>query len=145
MTIDPLGDSALIVRIDDEFRPDASLNAVLVALRCLEAAELPGVIELAPAYTTIGVFFDPARVAGFDELKTKIERALQPSVEPARPRAETGSVVDVPGCYENEFALDLGEVAEFTGLSEEEIVQRHSSASYRVHCVGFTPGFPFLG
>jgi inhibitor of KinA len=144
MTIDPLGDSALIVRIDDEFRPDASLNAVLVALRCLEAAELPGVIELAPAYTTIGVFLEPSRIAGFDELKTKIERALQTSVDPARPRAGTGSVLEIPVCYESEFAPDLDQVARHNSLSPEEVVRRHSEAAYRVSCVGFTPGFPFL-
>ena len=58
VNIDPLGDSALIVRVVDDFArdPEASLNAVLAALRSLEAAAIPGVTELAPAYSTIGVF-----------------------------------------------------------------------------------------
>jgi inhibitor of KinA len=151
MTIDPLGDSALIVRIDDEFRPDASLNAVLVALGRLEAAELPGVIELAPAYTTIGVFFDPTRIGSasaddspFDVLAAKIQSILNASAFERQTEIKA-SVIEVPVCYEDEFAPDLAEVARHTRLSEEEIVRRHSSASYRVHCVGFTPGFPFLG
>ena len=65
MEIVPLGDSALIVRVVADFArdPEASLNAVLAALRSLEAAAIPGVIELAPAYSTVGVFFDVAVVA----------------------------------------------------------------------------------
>jgi inhibitor of KinA len=144
MRIEPLGDSALLVRVADEFHPEKSLDEVLRVIRQLELAEIPGVIELAPAYTTIGIFCDPARVVGFDELKATIERTLQISLEPARPRAGTGSVIEVPVCYETDFALDLSEVARFANLSEEEVVVRHASASYRVACVGFTPGFPYL-
>src|SRR5947207_9681895 len=144
MRIEPLGDSALLVRVADEFHPEKSLDEVLRIIRQLELAEIPGVIELAPAYTTIGVFFDPACVMGFDELKTTIERVLQLPVEPARLRAGAGSVVEVPVCYETEFAPDLGEIARQSGLPPEEVLRRHSSASYRVACVGFTPGFPYL-
>ena len=73
MRIEPLGDSALIVRLTDHFDPETSLNAAIAAVRQIEAAAIPGVIELAPAYTTIGVFFDPARIGGFDELKATVE------------------------------------------------------------------------
>jgi inhibitor of KinA len=144
MRIEPLGDSALIVRVSDHFDPDTSSNAVLAAVRQLEAVAIPGVIELAPAYTTIGVFFDPVRTGGFDKLKTTIEHALQTSLEPARPRAGGETVIEVPVCYDDEFAPDLNDVAQHTGLSHDEIIRRHSDATYRVACVGFTPGFPYL-
>jgi inhibitor of KinA len=143
MCIEPLGDSALIVRLSDHFDPETSSNAVLAVVRQLEAVAIPGVIELAPAYTTIGVFFDPARTGSFDKLRTAIDDALQTSLEPARPRAGE-KVVEVPVCYEDEFAPDLNDVAQHTGLSQDEIIRRHSDATYRVACVGFTPGFPYL-
>lgn len=144
MRIEPLGDSALIVRVADEFErdPQKALDAVLAASRYLEAAAFPEVIELAPAYTTIGLFFDPAQTL-FDALKTKIESVLQ-NREPARPRAGSGGVIEVPVCYEREFALDLDEVARNAGVSEAEVAARHSGGSYRVACVGFSPGFPYL-
>ena len=144
MHIEPLGDSALIVRVADHFDPDTSSNAVLAVVRQLEAMAIPGVIELGPAYTTIGVFFDSAQTGGFDKLKTTIEQALQTSSEPARPRAGGETVIEVPVCYENEFAPDLNDVAQHTGLSQDEIIRRHADATYRVACVGFTPGFPYL-
>ena len=144
MRIEPLGDSALIVRTSDHFDPDTSSNAVLTVIRQLEAGAIPGVIEVAPAYSTIGVFFDPARTGGFDKLKATIEHALQTSLQPARPCAGGDNVIEVPVCYEDEFAPDLNNVAQHTGLSQDEIIRRHADAAYRVACVGFTPGFPYL-
>jgi inhibitor of KinA len=144
MRIEPLGDSALIVRVADHFDPETSSNAVLAAVRQIEAAAILGVIELAPAYTTIGVFFDPARTGSFDELKATIDYTLQTSLELARPRAGGETVIEVPVCFENEFAPDLGEVAQHTGLSSDEVIRRYLDATYRVTCVGFTPGFPYL-
>jgi inhibitor of KinA len=142
MRIEPLGDSALIIRVVEEFDPEKTLDAVLRAAHELERAALRGVIELAPAYATVGVFFDPART-GLEALRTEIEEALR-KTEPARSRAEAGLTIEVPVCYENEFAPDLRDVAWHANLSLVEVVQRHSSATYRVSCVGFSPGFPYL-
>jgi inhibitor of KinA len=150
MRIEPLGDSALILQVVDEFRPDASLNAVLAALRYLEVAAIPGVIELAPAYTTIGVFYDPARIESadsdqtpFDFLSAKIQSILNASSFENETEIET-PLVEIPVCYELEFGPDLGDVARVTGLAEAEVIRRHASGIYRVSCVGFIAGFPFL-
>ena len=150
MRIEPLGDSALILRVVDEFHPDDSLNAVLMALRHLETAAIPGVIEVAPSYATLGVFFDPARIerpgpdeSPFDALSAKIQSILNAAAFENETELNA-SVVEVPVCSESEFALDLAEIAHRTGLSEDEVVRRHSGPIYRVSCVGFTPGFPYL-
>ncbi|HKP92653.1 MAG TPA: 5-oxoprolinase subunit PxpB [Chthoniobacterales bacterium] len=142
MRIEPLGDSACLVRIAGDFDPERSLDAVLRGLQQLEAAAIPGVIEFAPSYATIGVFFDPSRIEDFDRLKARIEIALQADAEASRkyePRE-----LQVPVCYDEEFALDLDAVTKQTNLPPEEVVRRHAEAIYRVACVGFTPGFPYL-
>lgn len=150
MEITPLGDSALIVRVVDDFGrdPEASLNAVLAALRSIEAAAIPGVIELAPAYSTVGVFFDPARIAArgtnpTDWLRTRIEGALQVG-SAENERAVEAPLIEIPVCYDGEFAPDIADVARGAGLTEAEVIHHHSSASYRVNCVGFIAGFPFM-
>ena len=145
MRIEPLGDSALIVRVVDHFArdPEASLNAVLAALRSLEAAAIPGVTELAPSYSTVAVFFDPTRIEPFERLETTIGSILNASsVEDAR-KIEA-PLIEIPVCYDREFALDLDDVARGAGLAEAEVSQRHSNAAYRVNCVGFIAGFPFM-
>lgn len=152
MRIEPLGDSALIVRVVDDFArdPEASLGAVQAALHSLEAASIPGVTELAPAYSTIGVFFDVAEIARaaskqepWNWLTTKIEDVLKIR-SPKSERSVEAPVVEIPVCYGPEFAMDVGDVARVAGLTEAEVVQRHSNAQYRVACVGFIAGFPFL-
>ena len=35
-------------------------------------------------------------------------------------------------------------MAEHAQISTSEVVDLHSAAEYRVSCIGFTPGFPFL-
>src|SRR5437879_13295231 len=65
MEIIPLGDSALIVRVREQFEdaPEKTLDEVLRTLQQLRNAAIPGVIEVAPAYTTVALFFDPVAVA----------------------------------------------------------------------------------
>ncbi|HSP45528.1 MAG TPA: 5-oxoprolinase subunit PxpB [Chthoniobacterales bacterium] len=151
MRIEPLGDSALLVQVVEEFDPDKSLDAVLGCFHALELAKIPGVVELAPASTTIGVFFDQARIvraggesSAFEALTNRIGLTLHTSLESAGCRAVKAPVVEVSVCYEDEFALDLADVARHAGLSHDDVIQRHSDATYRVTCVGFTPGFPYL-
>jgi inhibitor of KinA len=145
MEMTPLGDSALILRVVDDFArdPEASLNAVLAALRSLEAAAIPGVTELAPAYSTVGVFFDPARIESFDVLRTTIGNILNASSLQGENKVEA-PVHEIPVCYDREFAPDIADVARVSGLAEAEVIRRHSGAAYRVNCVGFIAGFPFM-
>lgn len=153
MEIAPLGDSALLIRVVGNFEdaPEDALNRVLAAKRALQMAQIPGAIEVTPAYTTVAVFYDPARavdagapaenVLGWFE--QRVREALSTSKDISSPPPT--SVIEIPVCYEDEFALDLEEVARHAGIHPQEVVDLHSSAEYRVHCLGFTGGFTFLG
>ena len=111
-------------------------------------------IELAPAYTSVAVFFDPIAVLKsngaangvFDELATRIRSAIIPASRRHRRRtaARGPRLTEIPVCYDAEFGFDLDRVAEHTKLSEREIVDLHSTREYRVACIGFVPGFTFL-
>jgi inhibitor of KinA len=154
MEITPLGDSALNIRVCASFdeNPALALDCVLNALQRLERAQLPGVIELAPAYTSVAVFFDPVRVmeeggpevAADEWLANKIRDAMTRDSDPASVTIEP-RLVTIPVCYGGEYGPDIDDVADHTGLSPDEVVHQHSSAEYRVHCLGFSPGFPYLG
>jgi inhibitor of KinA len=152
MEITPLGDAALIVRFGEASAdPDAeSLNAVFNALHKIESAKIPGVVEWAPAYTTIGVFLDPQRVIGpgvepeaaFEWIAEQVRKAV--SGRKKSHAMAASRLIEIPVCYDPEFGLDLDEVARRIELSPKDVVSLHHGAEYRVACVGFTPGFPFL-
>jgi len=154
MEIKALGDSALLIRVAENFddAPEDALSKVLAAKRALEAAQIPGAIEIAPAYTTVALFYNPVHAidAGapvenvFGWIEQQIRKALSEIKRIHADRAEF-SFVEIPVCYDTEFALDLEHVAGHAGVHWKEVVDLHCAAEYRVHCVGFTPGFPFLG
>ncbi len=154
MEIVPLGDSALIVRMRERFddAPEQTLDTVLRAFQQLQKAAMPGVIELAPAYTSVTVFFDPIVVARaaetpdkvFDWLATRVRAAVAGVANPGRPARSQSRTVEIPVCYDSEFALDIDDVARRAAISPGEVVHLHSAAEYRVACIGFVPGFPFL-
>jgi inhibitor of KinA len=153
MEITSVGDSALIVRVRDRFEdaPEETLKEVLNVFRRLEDAQVPGIIELAPAYTTVAVFFDPVRVidsAGepdrvMESLRQKIHEALARGKRKQSKQA-AAPAIEIPVCYDPEFALDLDHVADHAGISLNEVVALHSRAHYLVNCLGFSPGFPYL-
>jgi inhibitor of KinA len=167
MDIIPLGDSALIVRMRDQFEdaPEGTLDEVLRTFQQLRKAAIPGVIELAPAYTSVAVFFDPVAIAKssgtpdkvFDWLAERVRGvvagvdlsavALAKADDPGRRvRRSTSDVriVEIPVCYDSEFAPDLDDVAGHAQITIKQVVDLHSAAKYRVACIGFVPGFPFL-
>jgi inhibitor of KinA len=154
MEIIPLGDSTLIVRLRERFEdaPEQTLDTVLRALQQLRNAAIPGVIELAPAYTSVAIFFDPSTVAKetetpdkiFDSLATRIRAAVAGVAGPGRTARLRPRTVEIPVCYDPEFALDIDDVARRANISRGAVIRLHSTPKYRVACIGFVPGFPFL-
>ena len=155
MEIIALGDSALVVRVRDQFEdePEETLDEVLRVFQLLQRAAIPGVIELAPAYTSVAVFFDPIAVLKsngatnqvVEELATRIRRAITPaSRRRRRSTASAPRLIEIPVCYDPEFGFDLDRVAAHTKLSKRDVIDIHSAGEYRVACIGFVPGFTFL-
>ena len=157
MEIVPLGDSALVVRVREQFEdaPEETLDEVLRTFYQLRSAAIPGVIELAPAYTSVAVFFDPialAKASGtpdalFDWLAERVREIVTAGAHRGRRVKSTRTLahpVEIPVCYDPEFALDIDRVAEHAQISVSEVVDLHSGSEYRVACIGFVPGFPFL-
>jgi inhibitor of KinA len=134
MTIAPLGDSALLVRVGD------SLGEVLETTRRLRRARIPGIEEVVPAFASVSVFLKSP--LDNERCLARIRAALR---GPAISRAvKAPRLLEIPVCYDAEFGLDLTVVAKQTRLSPNEIARCHARAKYRVRCVGFTPGFPYL-
>jgi inhibitor of KinA len=154
MEILPLGDSALIVRVREQFEdaPEETLDEVLRTFRELQKAHIPGVIELAPAYTSVAVFVDPVAVAKastapdemFNSLAGKIRSAASLVAAVCDRRSPAPRVIEIPVCYDPEFAPDIDAVAQCADISPSEVVHLHTAPVYRVACIGFVPGFPFL-
>jgi inhibitor of KinA len=140
MKIDALGDSALIINLADEISDSSGLLArVLSVAATIEGAKLPGVVDVTSSYESVAVFFDLPQVEPDIEDKIRVLIASAGVRVSGKKRR-----VQIPVCYDEEFALDLDRVANHTSLTPDAIVTLHSSAEYTVACIGFMPGFPFL-
>ena len=144
--IEPLGDSALLLRFGTGLDPAANAR-VHVAAATLRAAHLPGVVDLVPAYATLAVHYDPG--SWIDAHGASPWRNIAAAVravfrEPPAEADETHATIEIPVRYGGTSGPDLVDVARHAGLTADELVARHTSATYRVAMIGFAPGFPYL-
>lgn len=132
------GDRAVLMRLGRGIDP--AVNAqVHAAARALNALEHPAITEVVPAYDALLVEYDPIRLR-WDELCRLLTGAAGSTAA-----AAAGRVVTVPVLYGGEGGPDLDDVAAHAGLSPAEVVRRHAAGAYRVYCLGFSPGFCYLG
>lgn len=134
-----VGEGGLLVEFADLIDPTVN-GRIQALLAALDAAPPPGLRELIPAYRTLLILYDPLAVA--EEALLARVRAIVPTMgESATP----SRLVTIPTIYGGEFGPDLEDVATHCGLASEEIIVRHSSATYLVYFIGFSPGYPYLG
>ncbi len=135
------GDSLLTIEFEPRIDPVINGRAVALAAAVRSLAHA-GVRDVVPAYASVGIHVDPTRVA-LDGLLADIDRLV--ARVPTEVERAGAKLVAVPVAYGGPFGPDLPEVARFAGCSEDEVVERHASRTYRVYMLGFMPGFPYLG
>ncbi len=94
-----------------------------------------GLVEVVPAFTTLLLVFAPGSAPP----------RLEPLSVPPEALSEESSAERLREIPVHYGGADLERVAHRAGLSEEEVIERHCGTVYRVHCLGFAPGFPYLG
>lgn len=144
----PLGDSAIVVRFGKVINPETNQKVKNLS-NYLDGHPFPGMVEYVPSFTTVTVYYDPlqlhlaaTRLTPYESVRSKLEQIIsslgdEVNLTPRR--------VEIPVCYGGEFGPDLAYVGEHNGMTEEEIIEIHSSSEYLVYVIGFAPGFPYLG
>jgi inhibitor of KinA len=121
MRIEPLGESAYILR-DLDVEP-------YVYAHSLALSSVFGLQEVVPSIDTVGLFVDPKH---FDPNSLEaVQIHLTPQVR----------THIVPILFDG---ADFIEVCRIVQKSDEEAIQLFTEAEYRVQCLGFLPGFPYM-
>lgn len=137
----PFGDTALLI----EFGSVISLevNRKVIALNeAIMNAEIHGVEELVPTYRSLLVRFDALKIS-YGQLVFRI-KDIEKTLKVIRIE-NAGRRFTIPVVYGGEYGPDLGFIAKFHGLTEEQVVKMHAEREYRVYMLGFVAGFPYLG
>ena len=145
----PLGDAALTIDFGNLI--DESINKKIIALfHKLQHNPIRGMVEAVPAYSSLTIYYDlislykkvPDGKTVYEWMKDQTENFLKEKTE-IEIKEETSVII--PVCYDKEFASDIDHIAGQKNISPEEIVQIHTSGSYRVYMLGFLPGFAYMG
>ena len=140
MAIRPFGDSALLVDIDAG-SSDASSDIVMALDSQILRQRTRGITQTTPSYNSLLVCFEPERMQ-LSTLRGEIHAIADTINVKDIPK---GNQWSLPACFEEPYALDR--VALETELSQDwqSIVDCFCATEYRVHAVGFLPGFTYLG
>jgi inhibitor of KinA len=141
----PLGDCAVYVEFSKTL--DLEVNSAVQRLATMvHGRALPWVRDVVPALGGLAIHFDPDHPALASDALTAALNIVSECLKEGLPKpGDVLRTVEVPVCYESEFAPDLAEVAAASKLTPEEAVQLHAGADYRVLMIGFAPGHAYMG
>lgn len=147
-SIFPLGDTALTIDFGNTI--DLSLNLKVQSLyHLLLDKNWKEVLDIVPAYSSVSVYYDLCAIPSLNEQKTAFEWMAEKieflTGEEIQLYPEANRKIKVPVCYSLKFGTELQELAEYKGLSIDQVIHIHTSKSYRVYMLGFLPGFAYMG
>jgi len=141
MRITAASDSALLVTFGDSISLEAH-HRVIALFRALEQLRDPRIRNLHPAYSSLLIDFCPLVVTHLEVEHLIVSLA---PVASSGGEASMSEVIEIPVCYEAEFAPDRANVAKHLRITEEQLVTFHEAGDYRVYFLGFSPGFAYMG
>ncbi len=105
--------------------------------RALDIAPPEGLVDYFRGFTTLTLEFSEVLPENIEPLANELLRTW----DGATPCTTLPRRFDIPIIYDGP---DLSRVAAHSGLSPEEVCSVYQSTTYRVHMLGFCPGFPYL-
>ncbi len=140
MRMIPASDSSLLVVFGDSISNEFH-DRVIALFRGLEARRDARIKNLHPAYASLLIDFDPLQ-ASHEEFQLLVEEVRHNANSLGGSPSQT---LTVPVCYDADFGPDLADVAARSRLTTEEVIRLHSSETYVVYFLGFSPGFAYMG
>ncbi len=133
------GDTALVVEFGDVIDPVINARVQELASR-IDAAAIPGVVELVPTFRSLMIHYDP-EILLFGQLSAAVEALLPGLTATLGPKRQW----QLPVCYGGDLGPDLKAVGEATGVGSEAVIRLHTGAAYQVYMIGFLPGYGYMG
>lgn len=134
------GDQAITMELGNAV--DEKINRRVTAV-CNEILQknVHGIVDVIPTFRSLTVCYEPDQIRAW-KITWLLKRAYRKS---ENAQMEQKRVVCIPVCYGGKYGPDLVDVAALHGLTEQEVIRRHSGRDYLIYMLGFLPGFPYLG
>jgi len=141
----PLGDCAVYIEFSAAL--DLEVNSAVQRLATMvHGRALPWIRDVVPALGGLAIHFDPDEPSVHGDAFAAALNVVSECLKEGLPKpGDVLRTIDVPVCYEPEFALDLAEVAAMSKVTVEQAIALHAASDFRVLMIGFAPGHPYIG
>ena len=136
----PAGDQAILIEFGAEISPAVNrlVHAFIQKAGCWR---IPGIGEMVPSYCTLLIYYDPFLLSFSQAASWARELLSSKELD----HESSPITKEIPVCYGESYGPDLSFVAEYNGINPEEVIRLHTSQTYLVYVVGFSPGFAAMG
>jgi len=139
-----LGDHAIVYKINTGQLKDLDAN-LLEFTQFMMDEKVNGIKDIILAYDTLTLVYD---ILQFDSnpflfAHTILEK-FNASIKSLN-AIENKSIIEIPVCYDASLGIDLQNAVKASNCSMDELIQQHSDKIYTVYCLGFLPGFAYMG
>ena len=141
--ISNIGDCGITCDFGDEVNKKTNKEVIKLfnfIQESVNSKKIKGILNYTPSYNKLIINFELGKIKS-----KEIIEFIKVSDYSKTTLSEKNKVVEIPICYDEEFALDIKRMEEKTKLSFKEIVNDHLNTDFFVYMIGFVPGQPFLG
>ena len=141
--ISNIGDCGITCDFGDEVNKNTNKEVIKLfnfIQDSVNKSKIKGILNYTPSYNKLIINFELGQIKSKD-----IIEFIKSSDYSKINLPENNKIVEIPICYDEEFALDIKRLEQKTKLNFKEIVSRHLETNFFVYMIGFVPGQPFLG
>ena len=141
--ISNIGDCGITCDFGDEVNKTTNKEVIKLfnfVRDSVKTGKIKGILNYTPSYNKLIINFELGQIKS-----QQIIEFIKSSDYSKINLNENKNIIEVPICYDEEFALDLKRLEEKTKLNFNEIIKKHIETDFFVYMIGFVPGQPFLG
>lgn len=149
-----LGDHALVFSLEEKMSEEI-IEKIIALKKTIEAFHFDFIKELIPSYHTLTLVYDidlfyQNNIAiknnqSVIEFGNSLLNAFKHSTTNIDTENTSEKKIRIPVCYDERFGIDLENIVSKYKISIEEIIKIHTEETYLVYCLGFLPGFAYMG
>ena len=141
--ISNIGDCGISCDFGDEVNKKTSKEVIKLfnfIQESINSKKIKGILNYTPSYNKLIINFE----LGQTKSKEIIE-FIKGSDYSKTTLSQKSKVVEIPICYDEEFALDIKRLEEKLKMKEEKIYESFFEKEFFCYMTGFIAGMPFLG
>lgn len=144
MKIEILSEFSYLIRFPGDKTSLPEPTELGIAAQLIREAFNETWVEVVPVFADLLVTLSPQAFSGSRDPQSVIGECLE-KIEQRDGSLAEPRLIEIPVCYDEEFAEDLPEIASKAGLSIEEALILHSTQTYKVYAMGFCAGYAYMG